>query len=81
VCDEREGDEEWLGEERLVVGACEEEVAVRLPNGACKKWDDSDVRNVEGCEDCKSVRGVSLGSCYCAVLDFEVFGGLLAGAR
>jgi hypothetical protein len=73
VCDEGKGHKERLGEERLVVWTCEEEIAVCLADRTGEEWDDSDVCDMECCENCEGVRGVSLGSCYCLTLVFDFF--------
>jgi hypothetical protein len=65
VCGKREHDEQGLGEQGLVVWACEEEVAVRFCDGAREERDERDVCDVEGCENCEGVGGVSLCSGYC----------------
>ena len=60
VGDEREGDEQGLGQGGLVVGAGEEEVAVALGHGSGEQRYYGRVCHVEGSEDGEGVRGVAL---------------------
>jgi hypothetical protein len=64
VCEERERNDERLGERGLVVWPCQEEVAVCLGHGADGEGDQRGVGDVEGGEDAEGVRRVLLDPCY-----------------
>lgn len=65
--DEGQGDDEGLGEGRLVVWAGEQEVAVCLWDGAGGERDQGGICDVKGGEDAKGVGRVLLDACHCRV--------------
>jgi hypothetical protein len=64
VREEREGDDDGLGNGGLVVWSREEEEAIRFTDRARGQWYYGSVCDVKGGEDTKCVRGVLLYPCY-----------------
>lgn len=64
MCEERERDNERLGERGLVVRSREQEVAVCFWDGADGEGNQGGVGDVEGGEDAEGVGGVLLDAGY-----------------
>lgn len=70
VGEERKRNDERLCQGGLVVRPCEEEVAIRLGDGAGCEGDQGCVCDVEGGEDAEGVGRVLLDACHCRVSVF-----------